>query len=250
MQAETLRTALRGMRSESSPQARLMLSHADDLLRKGAEGGTSAGIAALQAARAVLSQVVGKEVEQDQHVAGRSSLDNPARMQSLTSDQLSVPDSQVAWRERYMERYASCWPHCAPQANILSTIDPTEYPFNEEAGGHKWTAWKIGHSGINAAYAQAEKKYYDEGKRVREAERADQVYPNTLGQAYKAPGDVSSTSLLGHAPPARNFETRAAYDRRINREWRRQVREVYYCVSSILLQVYHYRCTSIYVSSY
>ena len=47
----------------------------------------------------------------------------------------------------------------------MNTIDSTKYPYNEEAGGHTWTRWKIGHSGINAAYAQAERKYYNEGAR-------------------------------------------------------------------------------------
>jgi hypothetical protein len=226
LQAETLRTALRAMQTQASAAQRAQLAAADGMLRKGAEGGSAAGIAALQHAHAVLSEVVGEEAAQDRAAAARGAT-NPARTQSLVSNELSVPDERAAWRARYMDRYAGCWPHCAPEANIMNTIDSTKYPYNEEAGGHRWTAWKIGHSGINAAYAQAERKYYDEGRRVREAASADHVYPNTLGPAYKAAGGVASTALLGHAPIAHRDESRAAYDRRIDREWRRREREAH-----------------------
>jgi hypothetical protein len=225
MQAETLRAALRAMRSEAPPAARSELDAARAELKKGAEGGSSAGLAALQDARSVLAQVVGQEAAGDEAALQRgkvelqSDSDSPGRMQSLTSDELSVPDDRAAWRERYMERYAACWPHCAPEANIMNTIDSTKYPYNEEAGGHTWTRWKIGHSGINAAYAQAERKYYNEGARVRHAARADEVYPNTLGPAYKAGHSVSSTSLLGHSPTGRG-ESERDYDARLALEWR------------------------------
>jgi len=226
MQAETLRTALRAMRVEAPQAARLELTRADSVLRKGAEAGAQAGLAALETARALLSNVVGQEAALDQRLVGKPSLRSSARMQSLTSNQLSVPDDRAAWRERYMERYATCWPHCAPEANIMNTIDSTRYPYDEEAGGHRWTAWKIGHSGINSAYAQAETKYYNEGSRVREAAKADQVYPNSLGPAYRANNDVSSTSLLGHSPTG-THESRAAYDREVDREWRFRERQAH-----------------------
>jgi len=226
MQAETLRTALRAMRVEAPQAARLELTRADSVLRKGAEAGAQAGLAALEKARAVLSNVVGQEAALDQRLVGKPSLKSSARMQSLTSNQLSVPDDRAAWRERYMQRYATCWPHCAPEANIMNTIDSTKYPYDEEAGGHRWTAWKIGHSGINSAYAQAETKYYKEGSRVREAAKADQVYPNSLGPAYRANNDLSSTSLLGHSPTG-THESRAAYDREVDREWRLRERQAH-----------------------
>jgi hypothetical protein len=221
MQAETLRSALRAMGTESPPGARAQLARAEAALRKGAEGGSTAGLAALQGARAVLTQVLGEEAAAD-----KASAAGPARTQSLTSAELSVPDERRAWRERYMERYAECWPHCAPEANIMNTIDSSKYPYNEEAGGHRWTSWRIGHSGINAAYAQAERKYYNEGRRVREAANADRVYPNTLGPAYKASPGAASTSLLGHSPTSRR-ESRAAYDREVDREWRHREREAH-----------------------
>ena len=237
MQAETLRTALRAMGKEAPSDARAQLANAEAALRKGAEGGSTAGLAALQGARAVLTQVVGEEAARDSASMARSARAvGAARTQSLTSDQLSVPAATHAWRERYMERYAACWPHCAPEANVMNTIDPSKYPYNEETGGHKWTSWRIGHSGVNAAYAQAEHKYYDEGRRVREAANAEaggaagagqgRLYPNTYGPAYKASHGASSTSLLGHAPTSRD-ESRAAYDREVDSEWRRREREAH-----------------------
>jgi len=237
MQAETLRTALRALGKEAPSDARAQLANAEAALRKGAQGGSTAGLAALQGARAVLTQVVGEEAARDSASMARSARAvGAARTQSLTSDQLSVPAATHAWRERYMERYAACWPHCAPEANVLNTIDPSKYPYNEETGGHKWTTWRIGHSGVNAAYAQAERKYYNEGRRVREAANAEaggeagagqgRLYPNTLGPAYKASHGASSTSLLGHAPTSRD-ESRAAYDREVDSEWRRREREAH-----------------------
>ena len=113
MQAETMRSALRAMSKESSPTARLELDRAETMLRTGAESGSAAGLAALQGARAVLSQVIGSEAAQDRAQMEEGSTTGSARMQSLTSQELSVPDSHRAWRERYMERYATCWPHCA-----------------------------------------------------------------------------------------------------------------------------------------
>ena len=223
MQAETLRAALRAMRAESPPEERAELDAARSELKKGAEDGSAAGLAALQDARAVLSQVIGGETARDQALGGgtvrlaAAGLERPARLQKLTSQELSVPDNKQAWRERYMDRYAACWPHCAPEANILNTMDPTKYPYNEEAGGHRWTAWKIGHSGINAAYAQAERKYFNEGSRIRSAANADHVYPNDM--SFKAAG---ATTLLGHAEPARPNESRAAYERRLARKYREQ----------------------------
>ena len=237
MQAETLRTALRAMGKEAPSDARAQLANAEAALRKGAEGGSTAGLAALQGARAVLTQVVGEEAARDSASMDRSARAvGAARTQSLTSDQLSVPAATHAWRERYMERYAACWPHCAPEANVMNTIDPSKYPYNEETGGHKWTSWRIGHSGVNAAYAQAENKYYNEGRRVREAANAEaggaagagqgRLYPNTHGPAYKASHGASSTSLLGHAPTSRD-ESRAAYDREVDSEGRRREREAH-----------------------
>jgi len=135
-QAERMRDKLAHDEKEASPQMRRALSEARAALREDEdERKAGGGVQALVLARGILAQAVADRIVRK----GGEGARQKGRGALRTSAE-------------------SCMPHCAPEANVLASVDPTKYPWDESAGGHVWRRWRnLGDSdGVARAYDRAE----------------------------------------------------------------------------------------------